>query len=51
MDDFIISGNIKRFERMLKGSQDEREQKVLRDLLADERRRLGQARSLEHRAN
>ena len=48
MDSFIISGNIKRFEQKLKRSQDEHERKVLRDLLAAERRLLHEDRLINH---
>jgi hypothetical protein len=48
MDDFIITENIRRFEQLLEISSDQRQRKVLRDLLADERRKLGRSISLDH---
>jgi hypothetical protein len=43
MDDFIVKGNIKRFEQQLKDVRGERERKVLLELLAIERERLNEA--------
>ncbi|HSR00098.1 MAG TPA: hypothetical protein VLM36_09285 [Sphingomicrobium sp.] len=43
-DDFIPRSNIIRFEQKLKAATDERERKVLRELLAAERRMLDAVR-------
>jgi hypothetical protein len=43
VDDFIVKGNIKRFEQQLKDVRGERERKVLLELLAIERERLNEA--------
>ena len=45
MDDFILKGNIQRFEQKLKASRDDAERRVLVELLAAERQRLNTARS------